>query len=364
MPKDTFEAAEAGSVLPAPFGGRSGSARARREARALAGPEKAAILFLCLGEKRGTALMQKLSEADIQTITRAMAGLGSIPAEVVEEVMEEFTYHVTEGGEVYGSFAVAEGMLRGFLPEAQVTQIMNQVRGRRNENRGMWDRFSALNESVIANYLRGEHEQTAAAILTNVAPDVAAKVLPMLGPDKMQEVAERMMTMDAVPLHMMRQIEETLQQEVIGSASRSSGGDTQQRMADLFNKLDREAFDKIAPVLEERHPERFFAIKQRMFTFADLAKLDMQDLARVMRGMEGSMLPLALRGAEKELRDTFLAALPARTRDMLLDEMNTMGPVRGREVRAAQVAMVDLAKDLAEQEVIRLPLDDEDELIE
>ncbi len=102
-----------------------------------------------------------------------------------------------------------------------------------------------------------------------------------------------------------------------------------------------------------------------MFTFDDLMKLDLQSLARVMRGLQGNTLPLALRGASKEVRDQFLEALPVRSRDMLLDEMNMMGAVRGRDVRAAQAAIVDCARDLAAQEIIRLPgPDDEDEMIE
>lgn len=327
----------------------------------LKGPEKAAILFLCLGEKRGTELMQQLDENDIQTITRAMSGLGTIPAEAVEDVMSEFSEFVFEGGGVVGSFAVAENMLRGFLPDGQVNEIMNDVRGPRRE-RGMWDRFSALSETVIANYLKGEHEQTCAAILSNVKPDVAARVLPLLGTEKMEDVVERMIAMDAVPHHMMRQIEETLQQDVMASAAQPTATELQQRMADLFNKLDRDAFDRISPTLEERVPETFAGIKQKMFTFEDLVKLDVQSLAQVMRGMQGNLLPLALRGATKETREYFLAALPARSRDMLLEEMSTMGPVRGREVREAQSEMVDFAKELAEQERIRLPLgDDEDD---
>jgi flagellar motor switch protein FliG len=114
-------------------------------------------------------------------------------------------------------------------------------------------------------------------------------------------------------------------------------------------------------VLEERLPEAFDGIKQKMFTFDDLVKLDGMSLARVMRGVPGSTLPLALRGASPEVRDYFLDVLPGRSRDMLVDEMANMGPVRGRQVREAQSAMVDYAKELAEEEVIRLPTDDEED---
>ncbi|SFP65517.1 flagellar motor switch protein FliG [Tranquillimonas alkanivorans] len=332
--------------------------------RRLRGPEKAAILFLCLGEKRGSELMQKLEDRDIQRITRAMTGLGMISSEQVEEVMGEYTDAVTHGGGIVGSYAAAEAMLSKFLPATQVSEILKEAGGLARE-RDMWKRFGALNESVIANYLKGEHEQTAAAILSNVQPDVAARVLPLLGPEKMQDIAERMISMEAVPLHMMRQIEETLKSDIMADAAHPTATDMQQRMADLFNKLDRDAFDRISPALEERVPEAFGAIKQKMFTFEDLVKLEAQDLARVMRGVDGNVLPLSLRGASKDVRDHFLSVLPARSRDMLLDEMSSMGPVRGRDVRVAQAAMVDFAKELAEDEEIRLPLDDDDdELIE
>ncbi|MCA0922631.1 flagellar motor switch protein FliG [Pseudooceanicola nanhaiensis] len=341
--------------------GRVADAGLRR--RKLKGPEKAAILFLCLGEKRGSDLMQKLDEVDIQKLTRAMSGLGSVSAPQVEEVMTEFTESITNGSGVVGSFAIAESMLRNLLPTDQADAILKDIRGPLKE-RDLWARFSALNENVIANYLKGEHEQTAAAILSNVKSDVAAKVLPLLGVERMEGIIERMIKMEAVPHHMMQQLEEALTTDIAAASSQPTASELQQRMADLFNKLDRDAFDRIAPGLEERAADMFNAIKQKMFTFDDLVKLDAMGLARVMRGVPGNTLPMALRGASKEVRDHFLNVLPGRSRDMLLDEMNSMGPVRGRDVREAQTAMVDYAKELADEEVIRLPMDDEeDELI-
>ena len=332
--------------------------RARR--RRLTGPQKAAILFLCLGERRGSALMQKLDEEEIQKITRAMSRLGVIDGATVEAVMSEFTESVMNGGAIVGSFSVAERLLKNFLPDDQVSAILKDISGPLKE-RDLWARFSSINETVIANYLKGEHVQTAAAILTNVKVDVAARVLPLLGPEMMQDVLERMIRMEMVPGDLMQEIEETLKTDLMGSAAESSGQDMQQHMAELLNKFDRDLFETVSPVLEARVPDAFNAIKQKMFTFDDLMKLDGMSLARVMRGVPGNTLPLALRGASKEVRDYFLEVLPARSRDMLTDEMASMGPVRGRVVREAQSAMVDYAKELAEDDLITLPTDDEED---
>ncbi|WP_353475747.1 flagellar motor switch protein FliG (plasmid) [Salipiger sp. H15] len=335
-------------------------AAAQAPRRKLTGPQKAAILFLCLGEKRGSALMQQLDDDEIQRVTRAMSGLGSISAETVEQVLADFVEDMTNGGGVVGSFAVAENLLRSLLPKEQVEGILKDIRGPLKE-RDLWARFSGLSENVIANYLKGEHDQTIAAILTNVKTDVAAKVLPLLGPEKMNSVVERMIRMEAVPHHMMRQIEESLQSDIINAGAQPTAAEQHQRMADLFNKLERGAFDAMAPMLEEAVPDAFASIKAKMFTFEDLVKLEPMDLARIMRGVPGNTLPTALRGASQNARDAFLNALPGRSRDMLIEEMEGMGPVRRRDVSTAQTMMLDYARTLADEDQIRLPLGDDDD---
>jgi flagellar motor switch protein FliG len=340
--------------------------RAPFNANDLTGPTKAAITFLCLGEQAGSDLMQKLGTAEIERITSAMSRLGPIPAEVVEKVLSEFTQRVISGtGSVVGSIATAESMLRRFMPEEQVSGILEGLKNTERES-AMWKGFGALDETVIANYLKDEHDQTAAAILNNVDTAVAAKVLPLLGPERMRDIAERMIAMEAVPLHMMQQIEETLKQDILSNAMHTNSVETHQRMADLFNQLDGQAFEDLSSELDKRIPDAFQAIKQRMFVFDDLFRLPMQDLAQVMRGLDGATLPLAMRGAKKDQRDHLMECLPQRSRQMLMDEMAATGPVRGRDVRAAQAAMVEYAKSLADEGVIELPSssDEDDEFIE
>lgn len=337
--------------------------RPTKEPRKLRGAEKAAILFLCLGEEHGSELMKRLDEFDIHAITRAIADLGTIPQGQVEAVIEEFLTTASSGSTVVGSTEMAATLLRNFLPEGRVGEIMGEIQGPLM-GRNIWDHFSSLDPQVIAGYIKGEHDQTIAAILTKVKPDTAAKVLPLLGQDRMIDVTERMISIEQVPRHALAQIEETLSQEFLVSASRSAGPDPQQRMADLFNKLDSTLFEGLGEALETRMPEQFGAIKAKMFTFEDLMRLDPQALAQVMRTVDGQTLPLALRGAKKEVRDYFLAALPQRSREMLIEEMTAMGPVRGREVQAAQAALIDGAMELAAEEAIRLPVDDDDVIIE
>lgn len=340
--------------------GADPAAKPEAKARpALTGPQKAAIIFLCLDAETSGDMMKRLDDFQVRKITRALANLGRVTVDTIEAVITEFSMSVQSGGHVVGTLRVAEKLLRSFLPDDKVNDILNDLRGPVREH-DLWQRFGSINENTIANYLKGEHDQTAAAILSNINPEVAARVLPLLGRERMEEVLERMIRLDAILPVTLQQIEQTLQSDIMaGGERRTSATEIQQRMASLFNKLDRGIFDDISKTLEERIPDEFQAIRQRMFTFEDLIKIDQRSIAVIIQGIDGTALPLALRGASKELRDHFLGALPTRAREMLVEEMGTMGPVRGRDVRNAQGEIVDHTRDLAEQEVIFLPSGDE-----
>jgi flagellar motor switch protein FliG len=327
----------------------------------LTGPEKAAVLFLCLGEERGSELMKKMPKSEIQVVVQAMSSMGTIPANAVEAVIREFTETVTGGVGIEGSVDVAERLLSNFMPEDAISDIMGDLRDPGN-GQNVWETFAAVNEKTIANWLSGEHDQTIAAILSRMKPAVAARVLPLFGNERMIEITARMVALETLPRNVLDSLEHVISTDFLSAATRKSNIDPMQRMADMFNKMDANLFEELSEALDQRIPEQFDDIKKKMFTFDDMVKLETSALQRIIRGAEGNTLALALRGAKAEVRDVFMGALTQRYREMLETEMADMGQVRARESREAQSALIDIANDLARQEVIRLP-SDEDEMI-
>jgi flagellar motor switch protein FliG len=322
----------------------------------LKGIEKAAILFLSLGEERGAEMMKSLENNEIAALTRAMSNLGPIPAEVVEGVLREFSQIVDGNAGVIGNLAIAERMLERILPHEDVVNMLEDIRGPLSR-RNTWENFAGLNEQTIANYIRVEHEQTIAAILSQLNPDVVAKVLQFIGGDRMADISHRMIKMGAVSRSVLEQIEDAVRHDFLSSATRRSGSDPFQKLADMFNKMDAEYFEELSTKLEAAAPVEFAAIKQRMFTFDDLVRLSPQDLSMVIRRatQEGNIITLALRGSRKPVRDAFMAAMTIRTREMVQEEMNNMGLVRSRDARDAQARIVDITNELAREQLIRIP---------
>lgn len=330
-----------------------------RRAQRLTGPEKTAILFLCLGEERGSKLMQELKAAEINKITRAITKMGEVQAELVEEVMREFGQRFADYGGIVGSVDAARGLLKGFLPEERVNEILSEIEGGVGEN--LWEDVSKLDEKMFADYLRKEHNQTVAVILSKVTPDSVARTLPLLGEERTVDIIERMVTIEELPAEAMQAIEHSLRKEVLAKAGNNAEAEAEKQLVKVFNKLDGKMFEGIAKELEKNIPEKIRSIKQKMFVFDDLGKVPANALAKVMREVGGNTLPLALRGAEKDVRDHFLSCLPQRSRDMLEDEMKGMGAVKAKDVKRAQSELVEAAMQLAESGDIELPEDDDGE---
>jgi flagellar motor switch protein FliG len=328
----------------------------------LTGAQKSAILFLCLGEERGGALMQKLEISEIRMITSAISNMGEVQSEIVEEIMQEFGDKVNSYGSVTGSIDAARGLLKEFLPEDRVGEILKEIDGSSSGN--VWNDLSSLDEKQLADFLLKEHNQTVAVILSNISPESVARVLPLMGQERASDLIERMLETEDLPTDALQNIEDSLRKEILAKAGRDSGAKIEKQLISVFNKLDETLFLSLSKKLEKKVPDQFRSIKQKMFVFDDLISLSPTMLAKVIREVSGKTLPLSLRGAKKEVREHFLASLPARSREMLQDEMKAMGAVRSRDVKQAQSETVEITLRLASSGEIELPSDDDDEMIE
>src|ERR1700761_2513854 len=93
------------------------------DASRLTGPEKAAIVLLSLGEDHAT-IWRSLDEEEIKEVSQAMAGLGTVTASVVEELLVEFVSGMSGGGSIMGSDAQTQKLLAAFMPGDKVDTLM------------------------------------------------------------------------------------------------------------------------------------------------------------------------------------------------------------------------------------------------
>lgn len=321
------------------------------DAKKLTGPEKAAVILLALGEDH-SQLWKALDDDEVKEISQAMAGLGSVTAQAVEEVLVEFVSGMSGSGSVMGSFDQTQKLLAAFMPQDRVEGLMEEIRG--PAGRTMWDKLGNVNEAVLANYLKNEYPQTVAVVLSKVKPEHAARVMTALPEDFALECVQRMLRMEPVQREILDKIEQTLRVEFMSNLARTSKRDSHEMMADIFNSFDRQTEARFIGALEERNRESAERIRALMFVFEDLNKLDPGGVQTLLRAVEKDSLGLALKGASETLREMFFSNMSERASKIMREDMESMGPVRLKDVDTAQMAMVQVAKDLAAKGEIML----------
>ncbi|WP_333591921.1 flagellar motor switch protein FliG [Brevundimonas sp.] len=331
------------------------------DVRKLTGPEKAAVVLLSLGEDH-TRLWSNLDEDEIKEISQAMATLGTVSSHVVEELLVEFVSGMSGSGSVMGSFEQTQRLLTAFMPAERVEGLMEEIRG--PAGRTMWDKLGNVNEAVLANYLKNEYPQTVAVVLSKIKSDHAARVLTSLPEDFALECVQRMLRMEPVQREILDKIEQTLRTEFMSNLARTSKRDSHEMMAEIFNSFDRQTEARFIGALEERNREAAERIRALMFVFEDLAKLDPGGIQTLLRAVEKDQLGLALKGSSESLRELFFSNMSERASKIMREDMDAMGPVRLKDVDTAQMAMVQVAKDLAAKgEIMLVGQGSDDELI-
>ena len=314
-------------------------------ARGLSGPERAAVLMLALGDQHGERVWKLLDDDELRTLSVTMSSLGTVEAEAVEALLLEFVGRLSASGALLGNYDATERLLQQSLPPDRVSNIMEEIRGPAGRN--MWEKLSNVQEQVLANYLKNEYPQTVAVVLSKLKPEHAARVLAILPEETALDVVMRMLRMEAVQKDVLERVESTLRTEFMSNLSQTRRRDAHEVMAEIFNNFDRQTETRFLTTLEEQNRESAERIKQLMFTFDDLVKLDTGSAQTLMRHVDKDKLGIALKGATDSVRQFFLGNMSTRAAKMLVDEMKAIGPVRLRDVDEAQALLVNLAKDLA-----------------
>src|ERR1700710_506337 len=334
VPQTTQNASTDIASVVATLASRQGN---RPRSKPMSVPKRAAILMLALGEQYGGKVWSLLQDDEVRELSMAMSTLGTVEADVVEDLLLEFVSRMSASGALMGTFDATERLLQQYLPSDRVSGIMDEIRGPAGRN--MWEKLSNVQEEVLANYLKNEYPQTIAVVLSKLKSEHAARVLAILPEEMALDVIGRMLKMEAVQKEVIERVEQSLRTEFMSNLSKTRRRDAHELMAEIFNNFDRQTETRFITSLEEENRESAERIKALMFTFDDLVKLDAGSAQTLMRNVDKDKLGIALKSANEEVRAFFLGNMSSRAGKMLLDDMAGLGPggVRDGGAREARL---------------------------
>jgi flagellar motor switch protein FliG len=330
----------------------------------LTGLKKAAILLICLGEESATKLLRELTDEEIFKVTRSMTEIEHIPEEIKARVLEDFELAAeSQAGRVVKGQEFAKKLIAGAGNKNRESSLMRQfVTG--TESRPL-ETISKMQPSMVAGLLEREHPQTLALVLSTQATEHAGAIIAKLPEEKRADVIHRIATLDKVSPAVIDRIEEALSKEigiVVGAQEQRQVGGLK-KVVEILDSMRDNLDSEILESLEEVDPEMVENIRKMMFTFEDLCALDGRSIQMILREVNNDSLTLALKTASEEIKAKIFANMSSRAADMIMDDLEAMGPVRLSEVEVMQQTIVKIAMKLEEEGKLVLGKGGSDEFV-
>lgn len=312
----------------------------------LTGPQKTAILILALGDNFASEIFQKFDRAEITAVSRAMAKLNTVTKEQAEEVLKEFNQAMAIGKEMlYGGQDQVRKMLSSNLDSDTARYILDELDF--NAGPAPFKELANVSPKILAQILRNEHPQTLALILGHLPPESAADLLQHFGAGMRTEVIMRLSKLETVAEEMLIEVDRVLQSQLIaigGKEGRKVGGVNS--VAEILNAIDRTTEEEIMADIEEENTQLAEEIKQLMFVFEDILKIDDRGIRELLKEISNEDLTLSLKTAPEELRQKFFKNLSERAGNMIREDLEIMGPVKLSDVETAQQDIVKQVRRL------------------
>ena len=316
--------------------------------------EKVAILLIQLGEDTTTNLFSHM-EVDIVTdISKYIATVKNIDKNVANAVLEEFyailqsNQYIRSGGMEYAK----EILYRTFGSEA-AQKIMDKL-SKSMENTQSFGYLEQIKPQQLADFIVTEHPQTVALILAHMDPTSAAETISFFPDELKSEVTIRMANLGDISPSVVKRVSAVLENKLESLTSYKVEVGGPRAVAEILNRLGQKASKSTIAYIEQTDEELANTIKEMMFTFEDIMKLDSTAIREILKVADKKDLMVALKGAADELRDKFMENMSQRAQDAFLEEMGFLGAVRVKDVEDTQRRVVDEVQKLAEQGVIQI----------
>jgi flagellar motor switch protein FliG len=326
----------------------------KREASAISGVQRAAVLLLSLGESDAAEVLRHMDPKEVQKIGIAMATMTGISREQVERVMDDFN---AELGSKTSLGVGADDYIRNVLIQAlgadKASGLIDRILLGRNTT-GL-DTLKWMDARAVADLVRNEHPQIIAIVMAHLDSDQAADALKNLPERVRADVLLRIATLDGIPPNALSELNEIMERQFAGNQNlKSSSIGGVKCAANILNFMETGQDQGLLQSISKVDATLASKIQDQMFVFDNLVELDDRGLQIMLREVSGERLGLALRGADSKVREKITRNMSQRAAEILLEDMEARGPVRLADVEAAQKEILIIVRRLADEGMISL----------
>jgi flagellar motor switch protein FliG len=312
----------------------------------LNGVQKAAIFLMVMGEEFTTAFFKKADPKTVRDIGLHMSEIAYVPPDVLSSVMDEFERKFVSGAALSLTGKSFLKQVADKSPgESAIRDLFKSIE--RGGDKIPFIELATLPAQSAINMFKGEHPQTVALILSNLPQEKAAEILSLFPDDLKADIAYRIMQIGDVQNDVIEDLDEMIRKEITGMGTDSIiKFDGIEALAGILNEVDRNTEACIISHIEKEDGDMAEKIRQKMFVFEDLLRVDDKSFREILKNIGNEVLVRALKTASEELKQKIFKNLSERAAEMLRDDLDVLGPVRLKEVEDNQQQIIRAAKKL------------------
>jgi flagellar motor switch protein FliG len=327
---------------PPPISGEGKNAMGRE----LSNTEKAAVTLLTMGKDLASQVLQHLTEPEVKRISRAFMAVSEVDRETQFAITREFR-NMMRAGEtlLIDGREFAKDVISEAFGDKAGPGLLEYITGARKEPISAI--IADVPEKILNGFIAAEHPQTVAFLMTKMNADQAAAVLQRMTEETQTDILVRIAHLNNVKNDVVDEVREVLRSQLKGSGlgeEEEIGGP--KSAADILNFVDRANEERIITEIEEMYPDLAEQIRNLMFTFEDIKKIDDRGIQAVLKEVPRDQLVLALKTASPELQDLLFRNVSQRAAAMIKEDLSAMGPVKVKDVEKAQQGIVDIVRRL------------------
>ncbi len=324
---------------------------------------KAAVVLMSLGKDLAGDVMKHLTESEVKKLSRAFMSVHEVGGDSQRESASEFQtmLRASETVVVDGSEFAKQVISQAFGDDTGES-LLEYVTGSRKEP--LSTLINDIPANIVDNFIQSEHPQTIAFLLTKMPPDAAAEMLGKMTEEMQTDVLVRVSQLEHVKGDVVDEVREVLRTQLRGVSmgeEEEVGGP--KATADILNFIDRSNEERIITEIEDMLPELAEEIRNLMFTFEDITKIDDRSIQTILKEVPRDQLVLSLKTASEDLQDLLFRNISQRAAEMLRDDLDTLGPTKLKDVEKAQQSIVDVVRRLEAEGQITISSGAADEVL-
>jgi flagellar motor switch protein FliG len=312
------------------------------------GVEEAAILLMSLGEVEAAEVFKHLAPKEVRKLGETIARLKVVPRERLHRVLDKFEVEAVEQHTlVADTDEYVKSVLRKALGEDKANLLIDRIL-QGSDVTGI-EGLKWMDATTVAELLRNEHPQIAAAILVHLESDQAAEVMKCFTERQRNEVMVRIATLDGIQPAALKDLNEVMSNASGGDKMRKASLGGVKTAAEIINQLGSAIETSVLDYVRESDADLAQMLMDNMFGFDDLIKLDDKGVQAMLKEVQSESLVLALKGATPEMREKVFKNMSSRAAETLREDLDSRGPVRVSGVEAEQKEMLKIVRRLVDE---------------